>query len=210
MIWQVLKNSLADVWDEMLYVVLFNIIWLLGTLLIIPWPAVTFGLAHIVYDIGQSKGIKFGKFWQYIRQTWKQAYIWGGINLVVLLTVWLNLNFYATIETDWAGYLQILFIGLTGFWLIWQLITLVFYPRLRTPNFALALRNAAIVMGKYPLLTIAFIGMVLLVMAIAVFFQILMAIGAISVVFIMANRVVDAVVKKEKGPEPLEDESFQL
>jgi hypothetical protein len=205
MIWKVFRNSLADMWDEMFYVILFNIIWFFGTLLIIPWPLVTFGLFHIAHDIGQGKGIKLSMFWRHLRQTWKQAYIWGGLNLVALLTVWMNVYFYGTIGTEWAGYVQVLFIALFGFWFIWQLIALAFYPRLKEPGFKMATRNAAITIGRYPLLALVFMGMVMLVLALAFMFNILLVVGAMSLLALMSNRLVEAVLKKDQEPETLED-----
>ncbi|HEX9924731.1 MAG TPA: hypothetical protein VGD99_18895, partial [Anaerolineae bacterium] len=62
MILTALKNSVLDLWEEMFYALVFSIIWVVGTVLIIPWPFVTFGLFFTVYDVGQGKGIKLSTF----------------------------------------------------------------------------------------------------------------------------------------------------
>ena len=201
MVWHIIRSSAADIWDEMLYLMIFNIIWLISLVLVVPWPLVTFGLFFTVYDIGESKGIGFGKFWGYARRMWKQAYLWGGINLAVLIIAWANLNFYTRIEAQWAALLQMFITALTLFWVILQLVTLSFYPRLEQPGFKLALRNAGVAIGRYPFLTFFLIIIVVLILAIASFFPAVMLLGAVSIIAVVTNRVVDVVVKKEKQRE---------
>jgi hypothetical protein len=53
----IIKNSASDIWDEMFYLIIFNLIWVVGTLLILPWPFVTFGLFFTAYDIGEARGL---------------------------------------------------------------------------------------------------------------------------------------------------------
>lgn len=198
MIWQIIRSSAVDIWDEMLYLMIFNIIWLIGLVLIIPWPLVTFGLFFTIYDVGEGKGIGLGKFWGYARRNWKQAYLWGGINLAVLLIAGSNLIFYARLEAQWAGFLQMFIIGVSLLWIILQLMTLSFYPRLDQPGLKLALRNAGISMGRYPLLVLFLAFVVVLILALASFFPIVMLLGAISIIAVVTNRVVETVVKKER------------
>jgi hypothetical protein len=62
MIWIALKQTGADIWDEILSLLIFNVITLVGMVLSIPWPFVTFGLFEMAYDIGQGKGVKFSAF----------------------------------------------------------------------------------------------------------------------------------------------------
>jgi uncharacterized membrane protein YesL len=201
MIWAIIKNSAADIWDEMLYLIIFNVIWFVSLLLVIPWPLVTFGLFFTIYDVGEAKGIGFGTFWEHTRRTWRQAYLWGGINLAVFIIAWINLNFYAWVGADWAGLAQMFVLALMLFWLILQLIALPFYPRLERPGLKLALRNAGVTIGRYPLATLALVIMVGLILAIAFIFPIIFFLGAFSVIAVVANRLVAAVVAKEKRAE---------
>ncbi len=198
MLWEIIKNSAADIWDEMLYLMIFNIIWLIGLILVIPWPLVTFGLFFTVYDIGEAKGIGFGTFWGHARRMWRQAYLWGVINLAILIIAWVNLNFYARVEAEWAGFAQMFMLALILFWLILQLIALPFYPRLEQPSFKLALRNAGVTIGRQPLAIFLLVIVVGLILAIASFFSAVLFLGAFSIIAVVANRVVAAVVAKEK------------
>ncbi len=197
MIWSIIKQSALDFWEEMLYLILFNLIWVVGILLVIPYPLVTFGLFATVYDVGQGKGIKFSTFFAYARRTWKEAYIWGGINLGVLILLWLNLNFYAGIGTQWAAIVQVLILAVAIFWCILQLIVLPLYPRLETPGFKLALRNAAVIIGRYPMAIFILVIIIVLIGFISLLFQAVIFAGAAAFIAVVANRVVEEVVKRE-------------
>lgn len=224
MIWAILKNAAADIWDEMLYLMIFNIIWvaitipglwlivqgtalaflpfiLLGAILLLPCSFVLFGLIFTVYDIGEAKGIGLGTFWKHIQQTWRQAYVWGLINLAVGVIAWVNWFFYAQVEAEWAGFAQMVVLALGLLWLILQLLALAFYPRLERPGFKLALRNAGVVLGRYPLVGFFLLILVLLISGVAFFFPIIYFLGAFSIMAIIANRVVAAILIKEKRRE---------
>lgn len=192
-----IKKSAGDIWEEMLYLMIFNFIWLAGSLLIIPWPFVTFGLFSVIYDISQGKGIKFGTFFAHARRMWKQAYIWGGINFVVLIILGININFYAGIASRWAAAVQITLIGLAVFWIILQLVALPLYSWLAEPSFKLALRNAAIVAGRHPLAILGLVIIVILIGLISYFFQALFFLGTFAVIAVVANRLVEALVQVE-------------
>lgn len=197
MIWRVIKKSATDFWDEMLYLILFNIIWLIGTALILPWPFVTFGLFGLVYDVGEGKGIKFSTFFTHAAGMWRQAYVWGGINLAILLVIWINFNFYATIAAQWAAIVQLSLLSLLIFWAILQLFALAFYPRLEQPAFKLALRNAAIAIGQNPLVVLTLVIIIALVILLALFVQAILFLGAFALIALVANNLVGAIIAQK-------------
>lgn len=205
MIWTAIKSAAVDIWDEMLYLMIFNVIWVVGTVLIIPWPFVTFGLFAIVYDVGQGKGIKFGTFFRYAARVWKQAYIWGGINIAVLIIWLVNLNFYGDISAQWAGGLQIVILGVGIFWFVLQVVALAIYPRLEEPGFKLATRNAAVIFGRYPLPVLALLLVIAVVVAISYFLQVLLLLATVSIIAVVINRMVEAVIKRELQRDEIEE-----
>lgn len=213
MIWTALKQTVSEIWDELLYLMLFNVIALIGIILIIPWPFVTFGLFEIAYDIGQGKGIKFTTFFTRAAQVWKQAYIWGIINLGVIIVLAVNLNFYANSTASWAAVAQILIMGLTIFWFTLQLIMLPLYPRLKEPGFRIALRNAAILIARYQLPTLVILVIMAVVIGLTAFLQQywFLLMGFFSFTAVLCNRMVAEMVKKELGEAPEEeDPGFNL
>lgn len=199
MIVDIVKKSALDVWEEALYLIIFNVILFLGAVLILPLPFFTFALFFTVYDISQGKGINFGTFFTYGRQMWKQAYTWGVINLGVYVLAWINLSFYGQIAAQWAAIIQIVVLALTFFWTILQLVSLPMYPRLKEPGFRLALRNAAAVVGLQPLAIFTLIVITGLVGIITLFFQALAFLAATSIIAVAANRTVEAVLQRITG-----------
>jgi hypothetical protein len=178
MIWSIIRKSVSDVWEEMLYLIIFNAIWFIGALLILPLPFVTFSLFATVYDVGEGKGIKLGTFFGHGRQVWKPAYIWGGINLVILLLLWINLSFYAGIDAQWAAIVRIVIVAMAIFWTILQLLALALYPRLVEPRFKLALRNAAAILGLQPLVVLSLVVILILLGIVVLLFPALTLGGA--------------------------------
>ena len=221
MIGQVIKKSATDVWDELLYMIVFNVVWLVGIMpgfivivsgatasflplviigvlvFWIPLPFATFGLFGIAKDIGDGKGIKFGNFFSHARRMWKPAYIWGGINLVVFVVLWINLNFYGSIEARWAAIAQLFFVAVAIFWVILQLLVLGVYPRLVEPGFKLALRNAAVIMARQPLMILVLLVVIALFIVATRIFAAITFLLPFSVTAVVANNIVETVVSEE-------------
>ena len=184
-------------WDEMLNMIFFNLIWVIGTVLILFWPFVTFALFYIVKDIGEGRGIKFTKFFTYGRQTWKLAYVWGLINVVAYFLLLFNIRFYGGFEAQWALVLQILFFSLIVFWTIIQLMTVALYSRLEEPGFKLAVRNAAILVGRNPIHSVVLIIEVALLLLLFRVVPAIMLIIGFSFIALLINNTVDVLLKKE-------------
>jgi uncharacterized membrane protein YesL len=197
LIWQILKKSAIDLWDEMLYLLLFNIIWVVGTVLIFPFPFVTFALFYIVQDVTDGKGINLGKFFSYGRKNWKLAYIWGGLNLVIVCLLLFNVIFYNRFAAQWAMLLQLFFLSVTFFWIILQLLALALYPSLATPGFKLASRNAAVLMGHHPVAVLFLILVIVVVLLLSVLIPILAMFIAISHIAVVVMVTTQKLLKIE-------------
>jgi uncharacterized membrane protein YesL len=197
MIWTAIRQAAVDFWEEILLLVVFNVIWVIGVMLIIPGPFVTFALFAIVYDVGQGKGISLGKFFRYGWQALKPAYIWGGINFVALIMLVVNINFYASIDASWALWLHAIFIGLVLFWGILQWISLPIYPRLEQPGFKSASRNALVIISRYPLFILTLVAWIAIIGILSSFLQILFILIDVSLVALLTNRLVEAAVRRE-------------
>jgi hypothetical protein len=195
-IWTVVKQAGQDFWDEFLLLIIFNAIWLLGSLFILPWPYLTFALFYTAYEVGQGKAIKFKTFFVGPASMWKQAYLWGVVNLVLLFVVWFNIRFYGNFNTQWSKVMQILLLAFTIFWLLLQLVALPMYPRLQEPGFRLALRNGIVAMGQFPLITFVLLFLVAIMVIAASLFPFFAFMGAGSLTAVLANRTVEAIVAR--------------
>lgn len=185
----------------MLKLLVFNLIWILGVILILPWPFVTFGLFFTAKDIGEGLGISFSSPITYGLKVLKPAYIWAVINLGVYFGIFLNLNFYASIDAPWVSFVQIFMISLTLFWTILQLVTLAMYPRLTEPSFKLAIRNAVIIIGRHPLPVFAMAVGAFLILLLSTLIPAIILLLTISIIVMLINNVVDALVTQELEQE---------
>lgn len=196
MIWTAIKQAGGDFWEEFLLLIIFNAVWLLGSLFLLPWPYLTFGLFTTAYEVGQGKAINFRTFFVGPASMWKQAYLWGLLNGLLLFVVWFNLRFYGSFNAQWATVLQILLIAFAVFWLMLQLVTLPMYPRLTEPGLKLALRNGVVAMGQYPLATFVLLILVAVMVLVGSLFPLFAFMGAGSLTAVLANRIVGAIVER--------------
>lgn len=87
-----------------------------NTLLFLPIVFFLFALFAALYDGGQDGEVSFKSFFRHLRNTWRQALIFGTINLLFALLVGWDLRFYAQFETAWAGLFQLLFLSISIVW----------------------------------------------------------------------------------------------
>ncbi|MCB0168548.1 MAG: hypothetical protein KDI79_30245 [Anaerolineae bacterium] len=187
----------------MLKLVVFNVIWVVAALLVLPWPFVTFGLFFTIKDVSEGKGITFTAPFTYGLQVLKPAYIWALINLGVFFGVLLNLNFYASLEASWARFIQFFMVSVVLFWVIIQLVMLAMYPRLTEPSFKLALRNTVIIIARHPLPILALSIGIVLILIISSLMPVLLLLLSISVIVLLINNVVDSLVTYELEQEKI-------
>ncbi len=222
MLINIYKKSARDIWDESVYLIIFNLFFFLCTLpallifslglaqnlvlfivagfiLLFPLPFVTFGLFYSAYDVGESKVISLLTFFRNIRQTWRPAAIWGVINLVAVILLVGNIIFYSRIQVDWANFARVAFVGLTIIWILLQLIILPLYPHLIEPGFRQAFRNAGAIFAYYPAPIIVLGLLTAAIIVITLRFQVLAVLFSFSLIAVLANNTVDAVVKTERG-----------
>ena len=197
MIGQAVKQAALDIWDELLHLILFNMIWFLGAILIIPIPYLTFGLVYTAYDVVEGKSIKIGAFFNHANRTWKQAYIWGGINLVVVVLLWFNLAFYTGVNADWAIILRLFIVALSIFWGVLQIIVLPIYPHLEEPGLKNAYRNALILIGRYPLAVLTLLFFIVLFAVLSFFLQALPILLTFAALAVLATRLMKILVQEE-------------
>ncbi len=197
MIGEAIKQAALDLWDELFYLILFNIIWCVGAVLIIPLPYVTFGLFYTAHDVVEGKSIKLSTFFNYANQTWRLAYTWGALNLAVFAVLGLNIAFYATINASWAVMLRFLFVSLSALWLIIQLVALSLYPRLEEPGLKMAYRNALALFGRYPIILFILIAAIILLGIVTRFLPIVLFLLTFAALSVLSSRVTKTLVQEE-------------
>ena len=234
LIWPILKDTAIYFWEELFYLVIYNLLaffallpaalfWFTSMdldpapspLIVVPVslllasvaPYLLFALFWTVYDISEGKAIKFLAFFRPGWANFKQAYIWWGINLAVLTVIAANITFYRSLETGWSVYLVMLFFGILLAWLLTQAIALTMYPRLVEPGFRLATRNALVVIARHPMvaLVVGFISMILIFAGVII--RPLSWFATIALVATLLNMATRKVLQELLKPEEDDEEA---
>lgn len=161
-----------------------------NVLLFLPLAFSLFALYALLFDCRLHIGIRFKKFFIYIGRTWKQALVFGTINIIVILLTGWNLRFYGQFSEAWAGFLQLLFLSISLVWATIQLVMLPLYPRTAEPNYRTVLRNAIAITGHYLLPVIV---LVILTAGLLLLTYRLQALGALFT-FVLIGALAEGVV----------------
>jgi uncharacterized membrane protein YesL len=179
---------------------------LINVLLLLPFVFFLFALYYLLYDCGQSIAIRFGTYFRYLRQTWKQAMIFGLINILMIFLIFWNLSFYAQFEAGWANVFQMIFVSISVIWFVLQLVMLPLYPRLEEPGFRLALRNSVAIFGRYVIPVLVVVFDTVLIGVLTLRFQAIGMIFSIVLAASLAEGVVGEIVLDVKGTRQQTDD----
>jgi uncharacterized membrane protein YesL len=195
--WQIVKLTFLDFIEEMFLLFLFNVLWVLSAVLILPLPFATAGLAWAAAEIGEGKAINWRTFFQGGRRYWKPAYVWALVNLVVWLIISFNVNFYTQGNATWALLARSLIVSGT---LIWALLQLYVFPlliRQDEPSLKLAYRNALVLMARHPLVTLVVVLLGVALFALSLLLTLPLLALYFALIALLTNRAVAEILKAE-------------
>jgi hypothetical protein len=159
-------QSLKDLWDELVFLIMLNVVWglsillalapwlLLGSanlglalglslLLCIPIPIVSGALCFVTNQIAHERAVGWNTFFAGLRLYWRKSLAVALINLVVLILIAANLQFYAVyLEGSWTDFAVAAWILLAIYWAIAQIYWFPMILELKNEKVFLALRNA--------------------------------------------------------------------
>jgi uncharacterized membrane protein YesL len=197
--WQVTKLAVLDFIEELFLLMVFNLLWVVGALLVLPFPFATAGLAWVAAEIGQGKAIHLRTFFDGGRRYWKPAYIWGLINLVVWTLLWVNISFYSGLNSIWSVLVRALMVSIA---IIWGAVQLYVFPlliRQEVPSLKLALRNGLVLMSLTPVLTIGVIILAVVLLVLSSAIALLLFVFYFAFLAVLTNRAVGEALKVEAG-----------
>ncbi len=221
-IWDILKKTALFGWEEIIHLVLANIItlaallagptlvitginrgsallMLAGSVVMFAIPPALFGLFWLTYQISLGNAVKFSTFVDGVKQPLKPMFIWGGINLLVVVMLVSNVIFYQAMEAAWAAFVAQFFYGVLIVWLILQLLTLAMYPHLETPGFRLALKNTLRLFAINPFAVIGMAVIVIGEVALGGYAPVILGLLSVSLAALVASITVEELVKISRG-----------
>jgi uncharacterized membrane protein YesL len=197
--WQVAKLAVLDFIEELFLLMLFNLLWVVGTLLVLPFPFATAGLAWVASEIGQGKAIHLRTFLDGGRRYWKPAYLWALTNLVVWTLLWFNISFYSGLTSVWSVLVRALMVSIA---IVWGTVQLYVFPlliRQEVPSLKLAWRNSLILLSLTPVLTIGVIILATILLVLSSAVALLLFVFYFAFLAVLTNRAVGEALKAEAG-----------
>ena len=186
---QVLRFSLADLWQDFGQLVLMNILWslalflplvplfvltnvpLVWVLLLIllfwlPLPVISGALCFVTNQIVRGKSVGWGTFGYGLRRYWAKSLVVWGINLVALVLFVSNLQFYGVVlEGTWTYFALSAWLVLGIYWLLVQIFWFPMILELENERILLALRNALTMVIITPVFSLS-LGVLLLLITV--------------------------------------------
>jgi hypothetical protein len=163
---RVVWQSMKDLWDEFAFLIMLNVVWSLSILLAaaplllwgsanlwpalglslllsIPVPIVSGAICFVTNQIAHERAAGWDTFFAGLRRYWLKSLVVALANLVVLILIAANIQFYAVIlEGNWTIFAVAAWIVVGIYWLISQVYWFPMILELESEKVLLALRNA--------------------------------------------------------------------
>ena len=222
---QVLKFSIRDLWEEFVLLVVLNLVWSLtaalpilalfllktpdpiwvlvvSLLLLIPLPVISGALCFVTNQISRGKAVGWREFPIGLRRYWGKSLVVGLINVVALVLIATNLQFYGIVlEGTWTTLAVGLWLILGVYWLLVQIFWFPMILELESERILLALRNALAMAIVTPGFTLALAVILVVVLALSIALTIPLFLFMVSLILLMCNHATRsrlALAKREE------------
>ena len=224
---KVIWQSLKDLWEDFVLLIMMNILWSLAALLAIApllllggsdpilglvlsfvlfWllPIATGALCFVANQVVRGNAVGWGTFATGLRRYWLKSMIVAAISLVVLALIAVNIQFYAVVlQGAWTLFAVSIWFILGIYWLIVQIYWFPMLLELENEKVLLSLRNAL----ALPLVTPGFSVTVFLALVLLAVLSIVLTVPLplfmAALLLLSANRAtrsrIEMVQRKREG-----------
>ena len=211
---RVIWTALIDWWDGWLDMVLVTALWFFAQITIILGPPATFGVYYVVYHMQNGEALGVRGMIEGARKYFGKSLIWGVINLLVLLTLYINVRFYSGLEALWGFYLLVLVLMLGLLWFSTQFYALPYFMEQEVKKLRIAMKNGLLTSMAAPIFTFLMILLSAIIAALSFGFIIPLFLGLPAIIPMLGFRAMYNRLEKfglrtpEKSPKEIEfDES---
>lgn len=223
-------QSMKDLWDEFIILILLNILWCLAIVVtlapLLLWgavnpilalvlsfllfwlvPVVSGALCFVTNQIAHGRAANWETFRRGLRGYWVKSLIVSLINLIVVILIATNILFYANVlQGTWTNFAVSAWVVVALYWLITQIYWFPMILELENEKVLEALRNALLLVIASPAfsLIMAAILLVLAVLCIALTIPVPLFMAALLMLIInraTLSRVADIREKYESREE---------
>jgi uncharacterized membrane protein YesL len=198
------RESLINIYYDLVPLVSLNIIWFLLTLPIVTAFPAAAGLYYATNQLAHQKGAGWKTFFDGFRIHFWLSWRWGLLNAIILIVLVFNIKFYGQLEAEWSVWLRGVIIGLSILWGIIQLYTFPFLLEQKKQRLSTALRNSMVLLATRPapVLSVAFLSLVLVVLSTVIALPAWFFFTASLSVYLANKVVIDSVKKLQKDGAP--------
>jgi hypothetical protein len=186
---RMIRYSLRDFWDEFVPLVVMNVLWsvaaalpflvllflaavslplrlALSLVMLLPAFVLSGALCFVTNQVARGKTANWGMFGTGLQRYWAKSVVVGVVNLVALVLLITNLQFYAFIlEGAWTNFALSLWLVLGLYWGLVQVFWFPMILELEDEKILLGLRNAVVMVIVSPGFSIS-LGLILLVLSV--------------------------------------------
>lgn len=173
----VIRASLAVWWNDWLVLATLNLAWLVCWLTVVLGPPATFVLYRVGHMIVHGQALYSRDLFGFLRHYFFKSWLWMLVNIIMIMGIWVNLQFYANLEAPWAAWLQLFPLLVGALWLALQLYTVPYLLEQDVFSLRQALYNALLTTLASPLYTIILLGFVVLLVYLGTHFIFLFFLG---------------------------------
>ncbi|HJS19537.1 MAG TPA: hypothetical protein VJ785_12380 [Anaerolineales bacterium] len=191
---RIMGLAFRDVWKELWTILIVQLLFLLGQLLIITGPPAIVALFFYGNRIARDELATEQDFLKAILHYWNPAWRWGGLNLLVVGL--LAVDYYLTGKwvgnPDLASFMQGLYVALLLGWFLLQIFLLPFLFEQEQPLVGQAMRNSFVFVRRNWILVLvlaSLLGITLMIGTLA--FMLAFAFGAALIAFAANHAVME-------------------
>jgi len=205
-------QSLKDLWEEFVLLIMMNIFWSLAALLALApllllggsdlvlglglsfllfWllPILTGALCFVANQVVRGNAIGWGTFATGLRRYWLKSIIVTAISLVILALIAINIQFYAAIlQGTWALFAVSIWIVIGIYWLMVQVYWFPMLLELENEKVSLSLRNALALPLVSPGFSLAVFVMLILLAALSLALMVPLPLFMAALLLLVVNR----------------------
>ncbi|MEW5869733.1 MAG: YesL family protein [Chloroflexota bacterium] len=145
-----LFNWLVEAFDSFFELMVWNLLWLVFTLLVVTAPPASAALYYATNRLAHGQRANWRDFFTGLRQHFWLGWRWGLLNLVIIFVLLSNYIFYGSFEGGWVSWVQGVFLALIFLWLLLQIFTFPLLLEQQDQRLRTALRNSLVFYVKRP------------------------------------------------------------
>jgi uncharacterized membrane protein YesL len=190
-VWSIIRQSLGDLWSDLWTTAVVNLVWMVCQVLALPGPPATLALFYYGNRLAHGEIADLEDFWQALRRSWRPAWRWGLVNLALLFLLVGDVRLTGGMGQSLAArFGQSFYLAALGGWCLLQLYTLPFLIEQRQSSLRLALRNAAVMIGRNPAFSFGLMLLLAATLAAGTLFFLFSVAGGAVFLAIAGNRAV--------------------